>query len=475
MQDYDTAASNYRIAKQDYHNDRKQSLLASANEMHGLCTLISSHGRSGAGYIENAIQWYTSSSEIAKATRAALWCVDAFQSQGLTNNAAVTLKRASERESHRSGGSDLRAALLTEQASYMFLRPSRSGGSQIRKYAFHMIMAGHMYHKCKLHRHGVRCYRSARCVLVNKRWFHAEDHINYDMARYFSGLDQVQEALHYFASSVDFSTTPNPFILGLQQQKDIDDHSATDEKMLMNHQKTLIKYFRAGELQQQPPERQSLFISELRALVDRLHQKPVLVPDLKLPVIADDTVGVSLAVGRTLSSEVASLAWGTVAFAQIPLSSDAAHANNPLFDPVQVRHKAKPENRHAHVGEPVTVTLELFNPLHTTLSVRNLRLLCGLSINGTKPIKAPPSPSSSSSSSSSSISPKVIIKQHLPASEVCPAHTRFAIDVQQHRVKGILLLLIPLRPYAVSLCGEHFKLAFRDDTLANTVYHQPIK
>eukprot|EP00466_Bigelowiella_natans_P003523 jgi/Bigna1/133990/aug1.23_g8698 len=35
MQDYDTAASNYRIAKQDYHNDRKQSLLASANEMHG--------------------------------------------------------------------------------------------------------------------------------------------------------------------------------------------------------------------------------------------------------------------------------------------------------------------------------------------------------------------------------------------------------------------------------------------------------
>jgi len=385
MQDFETASSNYRIAKQDYQHDKKHALLASANELHGLCTLLSSHGRSGTGYIEAAIQIYQSNSEIAKATRAALWAVDAFRHGNMPNAAATWLKRASERESHRSGGSQLRAALLIEQAAYMYLIPS-GAGVQLRKYAFHLIMAGHIFHKCRLHWHGVRCYRSARCVLKDKRWFHAGDHIDYDLARHFSSLGQAEEALHYFSSSVDFSLTPNPFVLGLNQLKDIDDHSAADEKMMLANHKQVIKRPRRGEQQQQPPERQAVFVSELRALVDSIKGKPVAVPELRLPLLKDDTVHVSLAVNSTLPSDIAPLAWGSILFAQIPLPNDLETMNKPLFDLEQVKQKAKEDERYAFVGEAVNVSMVLVNPLHTPLKVEKLKLLCGVSINGSKPI-----------------------------------------------------------------------------------------
>jgi hypothetical protein len=134
--------------------------------------------------------------DIARATRASLWAADAYRSSSMPQAAAQQLKKASDREARTQGGSDFRAALLAEQAAYMCLKTGRHTGPMVRKYAFHLVMAGHMFHKCKQHLHGVRCYQSARSVYADKRWFHVEDHLDFDLGTHFAMLKQVRtEAL----------------------------------------------------------------------------------------------------------------------------------------------------------------------------------------------------------------------------------------------------------------------------------------
>jgi len=388
MADYDTAAGHYRTAKGDYQHDKLYRLLATANELHGLCFLLSSGPRHGLSYIESAVQWYVANGDIQRATRAALWAADTFRTAGQNYKAALQLKRASERESHCAGGSAVRAALLVEQAAYMFLKPSniQGQGTMIRKYAFHLIMAGHMYHKCKLHHHGVRCYASARCVFLRKRWFHVQDHIHYDLAKNLQLLRNPEQALRFFSKALNFETDLSPFYDALTNFKDIDDYSPCDEKTKQNHPVKRIRFPRTGVEQQQPAERQSIFLNELRSMLSVFDENsPRVASELKLPLILDAHTQVDLKVSTTLSPEIAKQAWGQVLFNPVAMSADGNLINTPLFDEQVATHKAKPENRHCVQHEPVKIRITIVNPLHTTLSVSNMRLRVAYSSGEEKP------------------------------------------------------------------------------------------
>ena len=68
----------------------------------------------------------------------------------MLREAAQTLLRASSDES------PLAAALLLEHAARMFME---AGPTPLyRKHAFHLVMAGHLYHKCGQRHHAVRAY-----------------------------------------------------------------------------------------------------------------------------------------------------------------------------------------------------------------------------------------------------------------------------------------------------------------------------
>ena len=54
--------------------------------------------------------------------------------------------------------SDLRSALLLEQASHCFIRMKQP---MVRKYAFHMILAGHRFSKAGQRRHALRAYQQS--------------------------------------------------------------------------------------------------------------------------------------------------------------------------------------------------------------------------------------------------------------------------------------------------------------------------
>lgn len=60
--------------------------------------------------------------------------------------------------------SDLRSALLLEQAAYAFLKSLKP--LMLRKYAFHMVLAGHRYSKATQRKQSLSCYQQAYQVCM---------------------------------------------------------------------------------------------------------------------------------------------------------------------------------------------------------------------------------------------------------------------------------------------------------------------
>lgn len=124
------------------------------------------------------------------ATRATLLSMECLKTARLYSEVAKQLIRMTSEES------DLRSALLLEQAAYCFLvtQPPMH-----RKYAFHIVLAGNRYSRAGQRKHAYRCYRQAYQVFQKREWSLAEDHIQYTVAKQAYMLKQLEEASSSFA------------------------------------------------------------------------------------------------------------------------------------------------------------------------------------------------------------------------------------------------------------------------------------
>lgn len=122
--------------------------------------------------------------------RATLAYLAAMEFKGAWKEAAGVCLKAVTLED-----SDLLSALLLEQAAVAFLRnvpPLK------RKFAFHMVLAGHRFHKCGERDFAARCYHAASAVYHLSTWTLAEDHINFTLGRQSYHLNDLQQAMEYF-------------------------------------------------------------------------------------------------------------------------------------------------------------------------------------------------------------------------------------------------------------------------------------
>lgn len=87
--------------------------------------------------------------------------------------------------------SDLRSALLLEQAAYCFLA---SSPPMHRTYAFQIVLSGNRYSRAGQRKHAYRCYSQAYQVFKNKGWSLAEDNIQHTMAKNAYMLKKLEEA-----------------------------------------------------------------------------------------------------------------------------------------------------------------------------------------------------------------------------------------------------------------------------------------
>uniref|UniRef100_A0A3B3WCQ8 Trafficking protein particle complex 8 n=1 Tax=Poecilia mexicana TaxID=48701 RepID=A0A3B3WCQ8_9TELE len=192
VQHYELAYSCYHTAKKDFLSDQAMLYAAGALEM----AAVSAFLQGGASrpypshYMDTAIQTYRDvCKNMMLAERCALLSAEILKSQAKYSEAATLLIKMTSEDS------DLRSALLLEQAAHCFINMRNP---MVRKFAFHMILAGHRFSKAGQRRHALRCYSQAMQVYKDRGWSLAEDHINFTIGRQSFTLGQPENALQAF-------------------------------------------------------------------------------------------------------------------------------------------------------------------------------------------------------------------------------------------------------------------------------------
>ncbi|XP_077272464.1 trafficking protein particle complex subunit 8 homolog l(3)76BDm [Temnothorax americanus] len=186
---YSLAYQAYHSAKRDFAADQAWVYYAGALEMAALSAFMQGEtNRKTIEYMDDAIVTYANTCKMPQfATRATLLSAECLKGRGLYGEAAKQLIRMTSEDS------DLRSALLLEQAAYCFIGPK-----MMRKYAFHAVLAGHRFSKAGQRKHSLRCYQQAYQVYYERGWSLAEDHIHFTIGRQAASLKQVSEAVKAF-------------------------------------------------------------------------------------------------------------------------------------------------------------------------------------------------------------------------------------------------------------------------------------
>uniref|UniRef100_A0A8C5D2G0 Trafficking protein particle complex subunit 8 n=1 Tax=Gadus morhua TaxID=8049 RepID=A0A8C5D2G0_GADMO len=192
VQHYELAYSCYHTAKKDFLSDQALLYAAGALEMAAVSAFLQAGAPRPypAHYMDTAIQTYRDGCKnMVLAERCALLSAEVLKSQGKYSDAATLLIKMTSEDS------DLRSALLLEQAAHCFINMRNP---MVRKFAFHMILAGHRFSKAGQKRHALRCYCQAMQVYRARGWSLAEDHINFTIGRQSFTLRQPDNAVEAF-------------------------------------------------------------------------------------------------------------------------------------------------------------------------------------------------------------------------------------------------------------------------------------
>uniref|UniRef100_T1J0M8 Trafficking protein particle complex subunit 8 n=1 Tax=Strigamia maritima TaxID=126957 RepID=T1J0M8_STRMM len=193
FQHYELAYQAFHAAKQDFNSDQAWLHYAGALEMAALAIFMlgsNSQRPYPIHYMENAVNTYLNICKLPHfATRCTLLSSECLKSKNLFSEAAMQLIKMTCEDS------DLQSALLLEQAAYCF---TAMQSTMVRKYAFHMVLAGYRFNKAGQRKHALRAYKHAYQAYQNRNWSLAEDHINFSIGRQSYNLKMLEQALLAF-------------------------------------------------------------------------------------------------------------------------------------------------------------------------------------------------------------------------------------------------------------------------------------
>ncbi|XP_025837429.1 trafficking protein particle complex subunit 8 isoform X2 [Agrilus planipennis] len=189
---YSGAMQAYSYSRNDFLRDGALLYYAGAVEMYILSAFLASEPpRKVFRDMEESIRTYLDTCKMPQfATRATLLIFECLKGHNLYGEAAHQLIRMTSEDS------DLRSALLLEQAAYCFLN---AVPKLVRKYAFHMVLSGHRFSKALQKKHALRCYNQALQVFKKRGWNLAEDHIYLTIGKLATALNLLEEASEVFS------------------------------------------------------------------------------------------------------------------------------------------------------------------------------------------------------------------------------------------------------------------------------------
>lgn len=219
MRDYDAALSVYRLVKDDYKHDKAHLHHASTQEMMVLCmNQLNDPNDNSYGYdiqhsIETALYSYSRAGDEEKegdainnrsvrptrapyATRLATrFCLSVSSSRSICNERHMEI--ADLLASASSHETPLGAAVLLEQSSSHYYQASMT-----RKYAFHMLMAGHMFRSANQPLHAFRCFAASLNVYHGERWNELRGHLRSALAAQLFGMDRFALSMQFYCQLI---------------------------------------------------------------------------------------------------------------------------------------------------------------------------------------------------------------------------------------------------------------------------------
>ncbi|RLN41220.1 trafficking protein particle complex subunit 8 [Panicum miliaceum] len=332
LRDYELALSNYRLLATDYKLDKAWKRFAGVQEMSGLCYFMLDQSRKDAEYcMENAFSTYLriGSSGQRNATRCGLWWAEMLKTRGQYREASSVYFRVSNEEP------SLHSAILLEQAASCYLL---SSPPMLRKYGFHLILAGNSYYMSDQKQHAVRAYRNALFVYKQNPWSYINDHVHFNVGRWYGVLGILDVAIKHLL-----------------------------EVIACSHQSLIT---------------QNMFLSDFFHYVQSMGKK-FDVYKLQLPVFNMSSLRVIHEDHRTYASDadvdVSEGTWQELEVELIP-SSSVVRTNWLDTQPKPSLRKYK-DSCVCVAGEAVKVNVELRNPLQIPVDVSGISLICQLSTN----------------------------------------------------------------------------------------------
>ncbi|XP_027176053.1 trafficking protein particle complex subunit 8 [Coffea eugenioides] len=326
LRDYELALSNYRLLSTDYKLDKAWKHYAGVQEMMGLTYFMLDQSRKDAEYcMENAFSTYLKlgSSGQRNATRCGLWWVEMLKARDQQKDAASVYFRI-------SGEEPLHSAVMLEQASYCYMF---STPPLLRKYGFHLILAGDLYKKCDQIKHAIRTYRSALSVFKGTAWNHIKDQVHFHIGKWYAFLGMFDVAMEH-----------------------------------------MLEILACGH---QSKSTQELFLRDFFQVVQNTG-KTFDVLKLQLPVINVNSIKVVVEDHRTYASEAATSVkegiW--LSFEEDMIPSLSSMRNNWLESHGKNFPQKYKDSNVCVAGEVIRVDVELKNPLKIPISISSVSLIC---------------------------------------------------------------------------------------------------
>ncbi|XXG85723.1 hypothetical protein AAC387_Pa11g0756 [Persea americana] len=333
LRDYELALSNYRLLSTDYKLDKAWKRYAGVQEMIGLSYFMLDQSRKEAEYcMENAFNTYLKIGSSGKryATRCGLWWAEMLKAWGLYREAASVYFCISNEEPR------LHAAVFLEQSSYCYLF---SKPPMLRKYGFHLVLAGSRYDLSDQRKHAIRTYKNALSVYKGSAWNYINDIVHFNIGRWHSFLGVYDVAIKHML-----------------------------EVLACAHQ---------------PLPTQQLFLSEFLHTVQSMG-KTYEVHGLQLPVIDMLSLKVIYEDHRTYASSTAvhikESLWQSLEEDMVPV---VPTTRTNWLESLPKSSKKYSDFCICVTGEAIKVHLEFKNPLRTAISLSSVSLVCELSARST--------------------------------------------------------------------------------------------
>ncbi|KAK0546623.1 hypothetical protein OC845_004521 [Tilletia horrida] len=203
------AASLYETVRKDFVNDKAWKHAAGASEMLGVCQFLTGANNPAANFAEaeallgQACHEYSLSNSQLSAIRASLLYYEAQRSVGAWRTVEPTLVRAA------GFAEEISSAIFLEQAALANLRQPKPA---LRKYAVHLVMAGHRYKDCGQKHLSLRCYAQAGAFYRSRQWALIANHVEHELGKqaFMDGdADQAVEHLLRVLRPATGSTVPS--------------------------------------------------------------------------------------------------------------------------------------------------------------------------------------------------------------------------------------------------------------------------